>query len=104
MLVSSQELELGQFVKSRAGRDKGKILIVTGVVDDKHVLVSDGDLRKLDKPKKKKVMHLIKLNQMDQSIREAIQNHTNLNNAMLRKKIKENNIKSNEEGCIHGKK
>ena len=104
MLVSSQELELGQFVKSRAGRDKGKILIVTGVVDDQYVLVSDGDLRKLDKPKKKKVMHLTKLNQMDPSIKEAIQNDSNLNNAMLRKIIKENNIKSNEEGCIHGKK
>ena len=61
MLISSQELQIGQFVKSRAGRDKGNVYIVTKIIDDKYVEVVDGDLRKLEKPKKKKVMHLIKL-------------------------------------------
>lgn len=51
---STNDITIGQVVKSRAGRDKGNIFLVLSVVDDKHVLVVDGNLRKLDKPKKRR--------------------------------------------------
>ena len=95
MLLSSQELEIGQFVKSRAGRDKGKILVVTGVIDEKHVLVSDGDLRKLNKPKKKKVIHLNKITHIDCELKETLLKQDHINDAYLRNKIKDNWIESN---------
>ena len=44
---------LGQVVYSKAGRDSGKKFFIIQVLDTAYVLVSDGNLRRIDKPKKK---------------------------------------------------
>jgi ribosomal protein L14E/L6E/L27E len=50
---------LGQLVVSLAGRDKGCICAVVGEPDDEgFVLIADGKVRKVEKPKKKKLKHL----------------------------------------------
>lgn len=49
---------IGRAVISGAGRDKGRKYLITGVVDDDHVWLADGDKRKLAEPKKKKLKHL----------------------------------------------
>lgn len=49
---------VGKMAWSKAGRDKGKPFIIVEALDDKYVLVCDGTLRTLDRPKKKKLMHL----------------------------------------------
>lgn len=49
---------LGRVVVSRAGRDRGRAFLIVGVVDEAHVLLSDGATRRLARPKKKKLMHL----------------------------------------------
>lgn len=87
MMTSSQELQIGQFVKSKAGRDKGNVLIVFGIVDEQYVLVVDGDLRKLEKPKKKKVKHLSKIGEVDMEIQNVMTADAPYNNAWLRKKV-----------------
>lgn len=87
MMTSSQELQIGQFVKSKAGRDKGNVLIVFGIVDEQYVLVVDGDLRKLEKPKKKKVKHLSKIGEIDTEIHNMMTADQPFNNAWLRKKV-----------------
>jgi ribosomal protein L14E/L6E/L27E len=87
MMTSSQELQIGQFVKSKAGRDKGNVLIVFGIVDEQYVLVVDGDLRKLEKPKKKKVKHLSKIGEVDMEIQNVMTADEPFNNAWLRKKV-----------------
>mgnify|MGYP001109416910 CR=1 FL=1 len=51
-------LKLGQVVMSTQGRDAGRLFIVVGFAEENHVLICDGALRKIDKPKKKKVKHL----------------------------------------------
>jgi ribosomal protein L14E/L6E/L27E len=51
-------LTVGRIVRSTAGRDKGRLFLVIGVADEEHLLIADGDLRKLEKPKKKKLKHL----------------------------------------------
>lgn len=86
-MTSSQELQIGQFVKSKAGRDKGNVLIVFGIVDEQYVLVVDGDLRKLEKPKKKKVKHLSKIGDVDMEIQNVMTADKPFNNAWLRKKV-----------------
>lgn len=48
----------GQVVFSRAGRDAGRMFIITEAIDTNYVLIADGDLRKIEKPKKKKIKHL----------------------------------------------
>lgn len=56
------DLKKGQIVRSIKGRDKGTIQVVAHLLDDSHVLVVDGRRRKLDNPKKKKIKHLQKHN------------------------------------------
>ncbi|WP_392486034.1 RNA-binding protein [Haloimpatiens sp. FM7315] len=49
---------IGRMVISKAGRDKDKRFIIVDVIDDKYVSICDGNLRKAENPKKKKLMHL----------------------------------------------
>ncbi|MBO4894691.1 MAG: KOW domain-containing RNA-binding protein [Clostridia bacterium] len=52
-----EPLECGRVVVSLAGRDKGRLLAVTGV-SEKGVLVCDGKERPVERPKLKNVKHL----------------------------------------------
>ena len=49
-------MEIGQVVFSKCGRDKGRAFVVLAV-EGEYVFLADGDLRPLDKPKKKKARH-----------------------------------------------
>ncbi len=49
---------LGRYVWSNAGRDKDRLFVIIDILDDCHVLVADGDLRRIGNPKKKKLKHL----------------------------------------------
>ena len=49
--------EQGQVVISRAGRDKGTLLVVTAITQN-GVLVCDGKARPLERPKLKNPRHL----------------------------------------------
>ena len=57
------EIQTGSVVYSKAGRDKSNILLVLSV-EDGYAYVADGNLRKVDKLKKKKLKHLQKTNQV----------------------------------------
>lgn len=52
------EIKLGQVVISKAGRDAKKKFVVIEVIDSSFVRIVDGKLRKIEKPKKKKIKHL----------------------------------------------
>jgi len=51
-------ITVGSIVYSRAGRDEGRYYMVTAILDDSYVSIADGIVRKLAKPKKKKIKHL----------------------------------------------
>ena len=53
-------LELGGIVRSRAGRDRGRTFVILKLIDEDYVLLVDGRLRTLERPKKKKRRHLLK--------------------------------------------
>lgn len=53
----SVEVTVGDLVVSRAGRDKGRPFVVL-TCEEGFVYLVDGDLRRLEKPKKKKRMHV----------------------------------------------
>ena len=79
------DLKVGQIVKSKAGRDKDKVFIINRILDEHHVLVCDGDLRKLSSPKKKKVKHLVIYNTLFTEFAEKLQSNENLDDAFVRK-------------------
>ena len=51
------EIKIGSIVRSKAGRDKGMLFVAVGL-EGGYAYVSDGKLRKVEKPKKKKLKHL----------------------------------------------
>ncbi|MDI3477094.1 MAG: hypothetical protein PWQ59_619 [Thermoanaerobacterium sp.] len=83
------DTSIGRIVKSKAGRDKDRIFIIVGVADEKHVLIADGDLRKIEKPKKKKLIHLQKYNEVDETIREKILKGETVTNAEIKNALKQ---------------
>ncbi|MBR7071019.1 MAG: KOW domain-containing RNA-binding protein [Clostridia bacterium] len=48
---------IGQIVYARAGRDKGKFLVVVGQ-EERYLFVADGKERPLSRPKRKNPKHL----------------------------------------------
>ena len=48
----------GNVVISKKGRDKGRFFVVLYTLDAVYAFLTDGDTRKLDHLKKKKLMHL----------------------------------------------
>ena len=76
---------LGRYATSKAGRDKGKKLIIVGIADENHVLVCDGRLRKVENPKKKKLMHLNISNDYATEIREKLMAEEKITNSEIRK-------------------
>lgn len=53
--------EVGRIVVSKQGHDQGRWYCVTAKIDDRIMACCDGELRKLDNPKKKQIKHLLAL-------------------------------------------
>lgn len=81
------EMNLGQIVTSKAGRDEGKVFIIVGILDGAYVQISDGDLRKIEKPKKKKIRHLEFSGRISEMISDKLSNGMKVTNAEIRKSI-----------------
>jgi large subunit ribosomal protein L14e len=87
--VSNLNLTLGQVVYSKAGRDAGKGFIVIEILDDCYVLISDGDLRRIEKPKKKKVKHLEPTKDIIATLGQKLENKLKVSNSDMRKALAE---------------
>jgi len=55
------EICKGSLVYSRAGRDKGNLFLVLRA-EGEYVYLADGDTRRVEKPKRKKLKHINKTN------------------------------------------
>ena len=62
-------LVVGQIVYSKRGRDKGKLFVVVGLCDE-YCFIADGDLRKIEAPKKKKLKHIQPTNNISELVSE----------------------------------
>ena len=83
----TSRMKQGQYVKAIKGRDKNYIFIVTEIVDDKHVKLVDGDLRKVNNPKVKNIKHLQIINKISMVIQEVLINNKKLNDFMINQEI-----------------
>ncbi|QGU96900.1 RNA-binding protein [Clostridium bovifaecis] len=82
--MKKEEL-LGRVVYSKVGRDSGKAFIILDKIDDNYVSIIDGDLRKVEKPKKKKIKHLNITNDVIEDIKKLIISKESLSNAEVKK-------------------
>lgn len=85
--MENEGLVLGQVVKSKAGRDKDRYFVTIGCQGG-FVILADGDLRKLDKPKKKKIKHVVKCSVILNEVRDKLNNGKRITNAELRRHLK----------------
>lgn len=81
---------IGSIVISKAGRDKRRVFVIVGMPDPEHVLVADGDLRRIEKPKLKKLKHIQLTQYKIQAIKTKIEQNAVITNAELRKLLLEN--------------
>lgn len=88
---------LGQIVVSRAGRDTGKKFVVIKLLDPHFVEISDGDLRRAEKPKKKRIKHLNITNEKVESLEEKLKSGVRITNAEIRKALAGLNTQQNKE-------
>ncbi|MDR7871590.1 MAG: KOW domain-containing RNA-binding protein [Tissierellaceae bacterium] len=82
---TTMDINIGQVVMSKAGRDKGKIFLILDIIDAQYVSVIDGDLRKLDNPKRKKIKHLSVSSTILSELNEKIENNEKIDDAYIRK-------------------
>jgi large subunit ribosomal protein L14e len=82
-------VKLGQIVVSKAGRDAGRKFIVVKILDELHLALSDGDLRKIEKAKKKKIKHITETDYIACEIAEKLANGTKITNAEIKKALEE---------------
>jgi large subunit ribosomal protein L14e len=50
--------QIGQIAFVLRGKDEGGYAVVIGIVDERFVLIADGDKKRFDRPKKKNIAHL----------------------------------------------
>jgi len=89
------DLTLGQVVYSKAGRDKGRKFIIVEIIDESYVMISDGDLRKIENAKRKKLKHLDVTGEVVLPLKEKLESKARVSNSDIRKAIGvvENNTK-----------
>lgn len=76
----------GQIVYSKSGRDKQRPFIIVNF-DTEYVYIVDGSLRKLDKPKKKKIKHIQIVNKIDYDIKRKLEENLYLLDSDFRKSL-----------------
>ena len=80
------EIKVGSIVRSKAGRDKGDFFIVLAM-DGDYVYMANGDLRKVDQPKKKKLKHLQGTEQVSEFIINKLSQGNKVTNSEVRKAL-----------------
>ncbi len=96
----TEKLRLGSIVVSKAGHDRGNLLMVAGIESGGEVLLLvDGKRRPAEKPKRKKLRHVILTKGHCQRAAELLEHSEAIENALVKRELKEyGNIHLKETG------
>ena len=78
---------IGKFATSKAGHDKTKLYVIIKE-DSEYVYLVDGDLKTLDKPKKKSKKHIQIINRVDEIIQNKLETKAIIYNEDIKRAIK----------------
>ena len=81
------EYQIGQVVYSKSGHDKGDVQMIIAVEGD-YLLLADGKCRKLEKPKRKKKMHVQPTFYVENEVAAKLQEGAYVLNADIKKALK----------------
>lgn len=82
------EIAIGSVVRSIAGRDKGDDFIVLAI-EDNFVYLANGELRKVDTPKKKKLKHVQVSGKISEFVANKMATVGKVTNSEVRKALAE---------------
>ena len=77
----------GTVVRSKAGRDKGRFFMVLSLQGEEFAFVADGDLRKVEKPKLKRIKHLYVTEELVSSLQNKLLTGERVENHEIRKSL-----------------
>ena len=78
---------IGKFATSKAGHDKTKLYVIMNE-DLEYVYLVDGDLKPLNKPKKKRKKHIQIINRVDETIQNKLETKQIIYNEDIKRAIK----------------
>ena len=85
--VISLEYQIGQVVYSKSGHDKGDVQMIVAV-EGEYLFLADGRRRKLEKPKRKKKMHVQPTFYVEEDVAAKLQTGAYLLDADIKKALK----------------
>ncbi|CDQ41399.1 MULTISPECIES: KOW domain-containing RNA-binding protein [Virgibacillus] len=75
---------IGQVVRIMQGREAGQYAVVIKFIDDKYVLLADGEKRKYDRPKKKNMHHIELMDYVSPEVQNSLLETGRVTNGKLR--------------------
>lgn len=75
---------IGQIVLVKKGREVGNIAVVIHQLNERFVLIADGNKRKFDRPKKKNIQHLKKYPYVSPEVQNSIKKTGRVTNGIIR--------------------
>ena len=82
----NSDLTIADVVASTAGRDEGYLFYVLGT-DKEYLLLADGKHRLIEKPKRKKIKHTVKVLRSETRVAEKLRLGEKVLNSELRKDL-----------------
>ncbi|WP_158738332.1 KOW domain-containing RNA-binding protein [Alteribacillus sp. YIM 98480] len=76
--------EVGQVVRIKQGREAGNFAVVIGVLNERFLLLADGEKRKFDRAKKKNINHVEIYPHLSNEVKRSIEETGRVTNAKLR--------------------
>ncbi|MFD1039136.1 KOW motif-containing protein [Virgibacillus byunsanensis] len=75
---------IGQVVRIMQGREADQYAIVLEIIDDRYVLLADGEKRKYDRPKKKNLHHIEVMDYISPEVQNSLLETGRVTNGKLR--------------------
>lgn len=76
--------EIGQIVQITRGREKNQYAVIINIVNDRYVLLADGEKRKYDRPKRKNVNHIETTPFISDEVKKSLLETNRVSNGKLR--------------------
>ncbi|WP_082235749.1 KOW domain-containing RNA-binding protein [Halobacillus massiliensis] len=84
MKESESSPQLGQVVHIVQGREAGQYAVIIDILDDRFLLLADGEKRKYDRPKKKNLQHVELLDFVSPEVQNSLLETGRVTNGKLR--------------------
>jgi ribosomal protein L14E/L6E/L27E len=84
LIESDSTLQVGQIVSITQGRDAGQYAVIIKILDERFVVLADGDKRKFDRPKKKNIHHLEFFDYVSPEVQNSMKETGRVTNGKLR--------------------